>query len=179
MRKDPNARWIKLHTIAKLEKGAWYSSEGLIAIVDGDEAGIVGFACDSYFGFELGVDMTEQPWPQQLFEIPEWVNPWDYISREDYVNHPQVANFSPEINWMWEGTAAELFYAAQNNTDLMFPDRKLNERDCDYNDMMALYTNIRGYLAKRDKKKKQKAKGSLNSNKGGGFSEIFPLDDDE
>lgn len=177
MRKNPNARWIKLHTIAKYEKGACFSSEGMIAIVDGDEAGIVGFSCDSYYGFELGIDMTEQPCPEQLFDIPEWTNPWDYITRSDYVNHPAVVDFSPEISWLWEGTAEELFHAARNNTDLMFPDRKLTEADVDYKDMMGLYTTISGYLAKRNKKEKKRAKGSLNA-KGGGFSEVFPYEDD-
>lgn len=176
MRKDPNARWIRLHTIAFCEKGPWYSAEGLIAVVEGNEAGVVAFSHDSYFGMEEGVELTQRPLPEQVFDIPgmPYVNPWDYISIEDYVNHPKVAEFSPEISWLWEGTVEELFYAAKNNTDLMFPTRKLVEEDVDYKSMMALYANIRTYLSKKNRKKKSK-----HDKVDGGFSAVFQDDIEE
>lgn len=102
-----------------------------------------------------------------MFDVPDtgFCDPWDYVTRDEYLKHPQVANFSPEISWMWEGTDKELYYAANNNTDLMFTDRKIDEQDSDFADMIELYAEIRNHLNKKDRKNKKKSKGSLNSSK--------------
>ena len=63
--------------IAKAEKGQAWSSEGYIALVDGDFAGVVSFSHDSYVGVFHGADFNENGqidfvWegsPQELFRI--------------------------------------------------------------------------------------------------------------
>ena len=61
------------------------------------------------------------------------------------------------------------FFAAKNNSDLMFLDRKICEEDSDYKQMSGLYTEIRSYLSKKDRKKKKHKKQYQS----GGISEIF------
>ncbi len=147
MRKLPSSRWIKQHTIAITNDGKGHGvfPSGLMAIVDGDEAGIVGYACDSYYGCESGIDLD---YPDISFQDPHFENFNDYVNSQ--------SSHNPHIDWMWEGTADELFYAAKSCTDLMFPDRKLNEADFDYKDLMALYTKVRGYITKQERKKKKR-----------------------
>lgn len=165
MRKKPNYKWIDSHTIATAG-----GDSGILAIVDQFEAGIVTFEFDLSFG--ICVDETQRPLPEQLFEIPEYCNPFDYITREEYLKHPAVANFVPEIAWIWEGTSKELFNAAKDKTDLMFPDRKISEEDSDYVLMSELYSEIRKYLQKRAKRKENKK----HKPEIGGMCDIFEND---
>jgi hypothetical protein len=122
--------------IASTNDGRWLFGSGLQAIVDGDESGIIEYELDSYYGLEFGANTK-----------------WD------------DANTECTLDWLWEGTTEELYHAARNCTDLMFPTRKLSETDSDYAEMMKLYTAIRGYLRKQSRKKKKR-----KHDNGGGFS---------
>ena len=141
MRKQPNARWMRQHMIASTDTGRDFFSSGLQAVVDGDEAGVIGYSCDSYYGIELGTDVN-----------------YDGELRQADIKRDHDLRPLPIYDWMWEGTKEELFYAAKHCTDLMFPNRPLNPEDSDYDEMMKLYTAIRTYLRKQERRKKQRKK---------------------
>lgn len=56
-----------------------------------------------------------------------------------------------EVDWDWVGTPEELFAAAKDETDLMFPTRKINPLDADYTIMSDLYKGIRKWFKKHKK----------------------------
>lgn len=130
MRKVPNTRWMRQHMIASTSDGEEMFGSGLQAVIDGKDAGIIHYACDSYYGIELGTDVK-----------------WD-----------DDKGYLPEYDWLWEGTAEELIHAAKTCTDLMFPTRQLNPEDSDYDEMMKLYTAIRTYLRKEERRKRKRGK---------------------
>jgi len=153
MRNNYTSRWIKIHTIAKFNKKSLIAEDGIIAVVDENEkqAGIIDFSIDTECGFECCINMTKPPTPEQLFDVLDTV-PLDYITKRKYYTHPEVIGFQPQINWIWKGSMGELFFAATNNTDLMFSNRKIIEADSDHFEMSGLYGEIRKYLKKKDRK---------------------------
>jgi hypothetical protein len=159
-------RWIENHAIAswpKIEHG----QRGMVVLIDGKDAGIVCYDLDYSFGLEL--EQTQPPTPEQLgFDVNS--HHYDY---NEYYRHPSLCEFQPEINWLWEGTFEDVVYAAINNTDLMFPNRKISDQDSDYLEMSNLYAEIRKYLKRQEDKAKKRKEKNKRLNENGGYSSVF------
>jgi hypothetical protein len=67
-----------------------------------------------------------------------------------------ICNEQGAIDWDWVGTPQELVQAALNESDIMFPDRKINPQDHDYKLLSQLYREIKKWANKQQGKNKKK-----------------------
>ena len=97
-------RFYELHEVVRVQQPESYSNEGIIALVDGDRAGIFRFghcSCSDTYLYE---------WAEPHYEKTE-----HYIDKVD-----------------WTGTLAELKEIADNRLDWNIKGRTISEEDYDY-----------------------------------------------